>query len=280
MFALESPRHVAKVRHVSPSHPHPAKKPSHVKESVRLVVYPGEWDEVRGGHTIVTMGTVYVLQGRHVVDQYQVAGGPKKRSQDRGHWAVPTTAGDYVLGPRERHTTSGWHLSAIPWGAALRENSKGDVEYQVGGKWFQATGPHGRVTTAFLHSVRKTGLTVSPRDADAAIRENFYPARNGHKLLAAWDLNDFGRASFNLRREGKGTVFYFHSTAADERNFSAAGPTGPILPYIQSHGCLRLQPTDREEMIRKSYLGEGVHVTVMPYNKVGPPPAAPVRPHP
>lgn len=39
-----------------------------------------------------------------------------------------------------------------------------------------------------------------------------------------------------------------------------------------SHGCVHIQPVDRDEMMRKGYLKKGVVVEIKPYGEVGPPP--------
>src|SRR5437588_521147 len=78
----------------------------------------------------VTMGTIYVIGAGG--ESMKAAGGPPVGRPDRGgHTIDPTPAGNYVLGPRIHVVAPSWPTSAIPWGAALRLNAAGEVEYEA-----------------------------------------------------------------------------------------------------------------------------------------------------
>jgi hypothetical protein len=54
--------------------------------------------------------------------------------------------------------------------------------------------------------------------------------------------------------------FFIHTTPKDE---AASQP----LDLQQSHGCLHIRPKERDTMIEKGYLTEGVRVVVKRYEE-------------
>jgi lipoprotein-anchoring transpeptidase ErfK/SrfK len=88
-------------------------------------------------------------------------------------------------------------------------------------------------------------------------------------LLPSWNLNDFGNWSWNLMQGGHRTAYYIHTTPDDE----AATQARQRFVLSQSHGCIHIRPTDRDEMMGKGYLKQGVEVEIMPYGLAGPPKA-------
>ncbi len=225
--------------------PLPEKKPF-------LVVYPGE-SKNRFGQVV---GHLYVNDGP---ERFDVAGGPPARrpiGDLGGHTATRTPAGRYRLGRAEHHTTQGWPNSVVPWGAALREVAE-IVQYQMDGRWIDASGVKGRVTQAFLLFAAKSGQPMSVLVASRHARQIFYDPYG--KLMSRWQRNDFGKWSWNLVLHGHRTVFFLHTTPADE----AAGASD--FDLVQSHGCLHIRPADRDTMVRKGYLREGTTVIVKSY---------------
>ena len=85
--------------------------------------------------------------------------------------------------------------------------------------------------------------------------------------MTAWVYNDFGKWSWNLKRSGRRTVYFIHTTPDAE--FAAANNTRYELE--QSHGCVHIKPEDRDEMVSRGYLQAGTEVEVMPYGTMGPP---------
>jgi hypothetical protein len=234
------------------------------------VVYPGERDErVPRVAEPVTMGTIYVLRAGVVVDHYEVAAGPRSPFlDDGGHTGEPTPAGHYVLGQAERHTTANWPMSVVPWGAPLRQTAEGVIEYQLGSHWVEATGLRGRVTQAYLQYTARSGRPVSPGVASARVRGIFFfDPKEQKRLRPTWDLNDFGKWSWNLLRNGRRSAYYVHTTPPDE----AADARHASRHLEQSHGCVHIQPRDRDEMVAKGYLRAGIPVVMMSYGLVGPP---------
>jgi hypothetical protein len=152
----------------------------------------------------------------------------------------------------------------IPFGAQLREQA-GEVQYLAGGQWHTASGPRGTVTQALSIFLQRSGKAAPLATIVASVRSALH--QSDGKLPPAWNLNDFGKWSWNLRRNGAHTAYYIHTTPPDE----AASASNQRLLLTQSHGCIHIQPADRDEMMRKGYLGAGIAVEVKPYGIKGPP---------
>lgn len=208
------------------------------------------------------VGHIYVDDGP---ERFDVAGGPTLPIRDRGgHTATPTPAGQYVLDRAERHTTQSWPGSVVPWGARLREVQE-IVQYEVNGRWLDASGVNGRVTAAHLIYATKSRRPMSPLVASRIARQMFYD-RNG-KLMSRWEGNDFGKWSWNLKLGRHRTAFFIHTTPEDE----AAGASD--FDLRASHGCLHIRPRDRDTMVLKGYLREGTTVIVKRYEDQWRPPS-------
>lgn len=230
---------------------------------LKLVIYPGEGTDKAG----TTVGHIYVVGGKK--EAYEMAGGPppgKGKKGDGGHSAGVTPPGPYVLGRQEHHTTPNWPMSVIPWGAPLREHA-GEIQYQTGGKWVNATGPHGTVTHAYVLWFQRSHKHMPFKDLVDGVRLLPQFRWPDGSLKATWDMNDFGNWSWNLLKDGQRSVYYIHTTPEDE----AATAAGTPFLLQQSHGCIHIRPADRDEMVRKGYLKAGVPVEVKPYGAKGPP---------
>jgi len=235
---------------------------------VKLVYFPGERDD---GTTV--QGAIYVIGGKG--ESIRAAGGPRvgyKLAKDGGHTAEPTPAGHYTLGARKHVVTSGWWKSSIPWNAKLRINAKGDVEYQDDegrGNWVQATGVHGKLTQALFayktHMKEKTTL----RKVDAELRAALIDPTTNTLLVTVWKLNDFGRWGWQLLQQGHGTPYFLHTTPLDENNFEKDKNT--VADLTNSHGCIHIDPADRDDFDKKHYLDAGTEFEVRPYSESGPP---------
>jgi hypothetical protein len=238
---------------------------------VKMVIYPGEdtftfrVPNAKGGTEAlrVTCGHIYVARG----EAYEMAGGlpPGQGRMDKlgGHFQGVTPAGHYVLDRAEQHTSFGWPTSVIPWGAKLREHA-GEVQYLVGNAWHTATGPHGTVTRAWMAFYQRSHQHPDLKTVDQNQRIQYY--LNG-KLTPTYLWNDFGKRSWNMKRHGYRTGYYIHTSPVNELAHTA----GQILPLLQSHGCVHIQPADRDELEHKGYLRAGVAVEVRPYGEIGPP---------
>lgn len=88
-----------------------------------------------------------------------------------------------------------------------------------------------------------------------------------HGLVRSWTYNDFGKWSWNLKRNGRRTAFFVHTTPDAE----LAVLNNVRYELEQSHGCVHIKPADRDEMMNHRYLKAGTVVEVMPYGTTGPP---------
>lgn len=223
--------------------------------TVRLVIYPAEHKNAKG----VTVGHIYVNDGD---ESFEVAGGRSGSStiEPGGHRAGITPPGRYVLDHAEQHTTRNWPGSVVPWGAKLRERND-VVEYQVGNNWRAASGPQGAVTTALVLWHHRSGKHVTIDVAGRQARQMFYDEDG--KLTAEWLQNDFGKWSWNMKRNGVRTAYYIHTTPDDEEATRLKKP----FELAYSHGCLHIRPRERDEMMRKRYLAADVPVEVKRYDE-------------
>ena len=235
------------------------------KASVRLVFFPGEHTTKRA-----TRGTIYVIGGNG--EQMKAAGGPprppKNAPAEGGHTVDSTPAGNYVLGPRIHVTTASWPMSVIPWGAKLRLNASGEVEFEASsGKWVVATGPNGAVTKAQMTFDQRSGLKPDLKATISDVRDIFIDPKTNALLFAEWEQNDFGRWGWNLTQGGKQTAYYVHTTPDDE----ATSATKKKVFLLNSHGCVHLDPAERDAMMTAGYLKQGTPFEVRPYTETGPP---------
>jgi hypothetical protein len=243
-------------------------------KKVKLVIFPGEMvqtvtvpdDTGKPVQAHVTMGSIYVVNGGD--EAYDMTGGPPpgKGYHDRGgHTAGVTPHGHYVLDKAEHHISRGWPKSVIPWGAKLREEG-GQIQYEVAGRWHTATGRNGEVTKAAQAFLHRSGQNLSLDQVDRdAVRPLFY--QKDGTLLPMWNKNDFGNWSWNMKENGERSAYYIHTTPENEAE-SAGGD--PVI-LMSSHGCIHIRPVDRDDMMGKGYLKEGIAVEVRKYGQVGPP---------
>ena len=161
----------------------------------RLVLFPGELTDGN-----IARGHLYVHAGDRLVRTIEACAGPAPghgHAGRGGHTAEETPTGRYLLGRAERHTTQNWPMSAIPWGAHLRESASGAIEFSpdAGASWLPATGARDAVTRAGLlfeertragqaaERRRSTGLRSLPAPLtdedrhriDASYRALFFP---------------------------------------------------------------------------------------------------------
>jgi hypothetical protein len=247
-------------------------KPSQVK----LVFYPGEfedlakwkeakqkaeeaaqasgdtssaWEElyrfVPPGH-----GTIYVQVDGNVVDRIQARGGPPFVMKDGTHTADPSKAGTYKLGAGKSVVTKNWAWSQIAWGAPLREHN-GNIQYKNPGEdWKDA--------------VRGETPVIGPEKKD------FY--NEDGTLMATWTKNDFGETAYKV--EGSPGLF-IHTDPGTEKKLREEKSDQKVTDESQlvhspmnlshSHGCLHVDPYDRNRLMREGYLAKGVTIVIKKY---------------
>lgn len=191
-------------------------------------------------------GTIYVHVRGSIVASYRARGGPPALLDDLGddgdHVAEPTTPGAYTLGAGRPHVTSNWPNSQIPWGAEIRKNEDG-YQYRSPGRtsWSWATRPSARELKAPL-------LTGDFEDLPEV-------TRNGVTYLM-WNKNDFGPIAWRLVPSD----LYVHTTPAAEAEKTEAEEGETVLEL--SHGCIHIDPRERDEMVERGYLREDVPFVV------------------
>jgi hypothetical protein len=229
---------------------------------VRLVFYPGEFEDLGAWKTTIDAakqaaadagdpsmayrylenvpdgtGRIYVKHKGNIVAKMDARGGPPFKIQDGTHTADPSRAGTYALGATAPHRTDNWTMSQIRWGAKLRETGDGEVEFQDPGssKWKVATGDN-------------------PDIKEAIPKGEFY---EGGVLAKEWTKNDFGKVSWRIQNS---PGLFIHTTPTDEHNLLSTDD----MSY--SHGCLHIDPVERDEMMARGFLQGGVTLEIKKYD--------------
>jgi len=242
------------------------------KAAVKLVIYPYEnrtyLVPAGNGYVKVYAGALYVVNGSQEMISIVAGPTPENTFADRGgHSADSTPAGHYVLDKTETHTTMNWPSSVVPWGAPVREQN-GIIQYKIGSQWRDATGPRGTVTQSLRMFIAKTpDMHPTPQEMEQMMRNMFIDRKTG-TLATTYQSNDFGKLSWNLKHKGRRTAYYIHTTPVDEY----ATANGQNVMLMQSHGCIHIRPADRDLLMKKGYLREGIAVEIKKYGEVGPPP--------
>jgi hypothetical protein len=241
------------------------------KLGFRLEFFPGERSLNYSPNRSATVGVIYVVGGNG--ERFSAAGGPRDGYVDPkqgGHTAEPTPPGRYLLGPKQHVTTSTWIKSVIPWGATIQINKAGEAEWKGDtGGWHVATGPDGDVTAAAIEYLRKSGDNHTKQQIIDGVRAIFIDPVSGTLKVTTWEQNDFGKWGWNLRSlpGGTPTDYWIHTTPDDE----ADEVKKKVVQLMNSHGCIHLVPSQRDQMEAKGFLQEGVELDVRSYDEVGPP---------
>jgi hypothetical protein len=190
-------------------------------------------------------GTIYVHVGGSIVASYRARGGPPARLDDvDGHVAVPTAPGAYKLSAGRSHVTSNWNNSQIPWGAEIRKND-GGYQYRSAGRTSWSWATH--------HSAGGLKVPLATDDFEDLPEVT----RDGETYLI-WTKNDFGPIAWNLVPSEQ---LYMHTTpSAEEQN--AAAVQDPPTSLELSHGCIHIDPHERDEMVQRGYLRQDIPFVV------------------
>lgn len=201
-------------------------------------------------------GTLYVRVGGSIVARYRARGGPPSPLEHGDHHiAEPTAPGGYLLGSAHPHVTSSWHYSQLPWGAELRAH-EGGYQYRWPGRqpWEWATAHHGNHL--------KEPIAVSDiEDLPEVTRDGV--------SYRIWNKNDFGPLAWNLEP----SIQYVHTTVAAEAELAAADaadagpPSAVTVTLTASHGCIHVDPRERDEMMARGYLGKDIPILVRRWNE-------------
>jgi len=188
-------------------------------------------------------GSLYVRIGRSIVASYRARGGPPSSIyDDADHVAAVTKPGAYKLGPGHPHVTRNWYFSQIPWGAEIRKNDGG---YQY--RW------PGRSGWSWATSNPASTLKEPLGDTDF---EDLPEVTRGGETLLIWNKNDFGPIAWNLVPSD----MYVHTTPDTEQG--TPHPPGAAGTLSCSHGCIHIDPRERDEMMKQGYLGTDIPFVV------------------
>ena len=229
---------------------------------VRLEFYPGAFTVKDPYKQQGPIGILVVKVRGKIVDAFVARGGPEGTHNDRGREQSRTEPGTYKLGRTERHTTTLWPMSILPWGTRLREGEGGIVEYRRPGskKWRPVNGPDSKLKFRYWNGKQLVYKSLSDPQAWKMISPYFF---KDNKVKERWTQNDFGAYSWRMGNTG----MFIHTTSGDEQGYEK-GRRDPNLTI--SHGCVHLRPIDRDEMMDKGYLAGGVQIIVHPYGKKPP----------
>ncbi|NUO52172.1 MAG: hypothetical protein HOV80_25240 [Polyangiaceae bacterium] len=221
---------------------------------VELHFYPGEledrgaWDEATNGKDYYTIaapegeGVLYVRAGGRIVATYRARGGPPSTmSGHPGHVADTTTPGSFKLGAPHVHVSKSWEKSQIPWGAEIREQDDG---FQF--RWPPSTG-------TWQWATERDGPTLETPLKKSLLKYLTRVDRNGQSVMI-WTINDFGPTAWQLVPSAN----YVHTTPAAE----AEAARGVPAVLVHSHGCIHLDPRERDEMVNRGFLRTGVPFVV------------------
>ncbi len=187
-------------------------------------------------------GSIYVRIGRSIVACYRGRGGPPSTLiDDAKHVAVVTKPGTYRLGPAHAHVTSNWYFSQIPWGTEIRPNGGG---YQY--RW------PGRSEWAWATSNPATTLKEPFDDTDF---EGLPEVTRDGVTYMIWNKSDFGPIAWNLVPSD----LYVHTTPDTE---AGTRPPGLARSLSCSHGCIHIDPRERDEMMKRGFLGADIQFIV------------------
>ena len=135
--------------------------------------------------------------------------------------------------------------------------------------WIAATGVNGVLTKAvFAYRIRMKEKT-NIRAVDVEVRATLVNPVTNTLLLTTWDRNDFGRWGWQLMRHGHGTEYFLHTSPLNEAAYKKDKTSRADL--FNSHGCIHIDPIDRDDFIQKGYLEAGTEFEVRPYSENGPP---------
>jgi len=198
------------------------------------------------------------MSNKVIVGIYDAVGGPKTPiMRADGYQAGPTDKGEYVIAYCAKHSSPRMYRtwSNIRWGTPLRER-KGILEVYINGKW----------------QALKNFTSATKTD----IQDYHQQLYGSWKVPKTWVFNDFGHITCyffqdinkNRRLDGKERIHaeFVHTTPGNEAQ-SAQGK--PVI-LTESHGCIHVEPSDIDNMIKNGYLNKGNTLIIHSYPDTAP----------
>ena len=243
-------------------------------EQVKLVFYPGEFEDLRSGKKRVRRRALMPRAiarkssarctstrrrgtARSTCRSTATSSIESRRAvvpftmHDRGHTADPSKAGTYKLGQGKSVITKSWSTSQIAWGAPLREHG-GNIEFKNPGENWR--------------------VAVRGDEPELGIeKKEFYEDEAQTMLSPTWRKNDFGETGFRV--EGSPGLFVHTSPDTEEALKEECAAQGTDEQHVvhqemqlgHSHGCLHVDPYDRNRWMRTGYLQKGVTIVIKKY---------------
>ena len=241
-----------------------------------LHFYPGHFPatsaNIAGTGASMGPGLLILFEGKTALHSTKAWGGPSKTIPvSNGPNFTPTPAGTYVLLRPKPYFTRSWKFSEIPWGTPIKESptDASDVWYKL------PTKGSGKETWA--STTKSFGIT---KQDIKQYYEQLYGVPD--YVPDKWLFNAFGPVAVrffkdknNNRVLDRGSEHIegamFHTTAENEAQVAWQKP----VKMTNSHGCIHLQPKDRNLLINLGGLKAGVTLVIHPYGAKYSGPGAP-----
>ena len=225
---------------------------------------------------------LHFFPGPHVI-VWVVGGKPQIRAEAWGgelpkpgvSYAVmkprPTTPGRYVIYSYEPYRTNTWPLSKLAWGTRLKIDGEGDIIYETG---------LGKRPWKKLREL--LAPTASTRDFNAALADMYQrlygPSSrlhdfDGDGIPDRWVFNDFGPTSVRYfvdknrnKKLDAGEALsgeMIHTTPDNE----AQAAKGESVALVPSHGCIHVNPVDRDKLYTAGAFAKGNDLIIHEYKE-------------
>ena len=187
--------------------------------------------------------------------RFEAWGGPEFGGTDPRMPQIPTTPGSFVIHSMQQYTTPSWPASKIKWGTALKVVNN-DVWYQLpSGKW-------GSINQLF-----------SINNAKQVIKDLYFSYYKSYTVPNTWVFNDFGPIAIRYFKDlnGNGVLDggetlsgeMMHTTPLNEAQTKIGDP----VKLEESHGCIHLKPTDRDQLKANGMFLPGTSFIVHRYDE-------------
>jgi hypothetical protein len=228
--------------------------------------YPGHFPPLRANlgpnHAAIGAGLLLVVRGSTVLFRGEAWGGPSAIVPIAGQPAMtPTPAGEYRLVDPEPYITPTWPNSRIKWGTPIKASPVDPTDV-----WYLQSVRQGRENWASMK--RDFGMTRNEiLDAHAEVTQ-----KPTSQLPGQWMVNDFGPLAVRFyedkNRNGrldppfeKLSGAMFHTTPQNEAETRAG-----VAPKMEnSHGCIHLNPRDRDTLVGMKAFKAGVKLIIHTY---------------
>lgn len=202
------------------------------------------------------VGKLYIKVSGRLVAKYNARGGPPRTVKDFGGHTADPTQGSFTVGRQQKgFTTSAWNMSRIGNGTSIRRNGPGDFEMKVGDTWQPV--PDNIMNDSIWKLLKPADMKGDQPDPA--------PVNEPDTRIKTYNQNDFGDMAYKLiPDQGKPDQgFYVHTTPQDEADTTL----GKEVKLDHSHGCVHIEPHERDEMIARGYLQAGARFVCKRYDE-------------